>query len=67
MCMRVHVCACVCNAQKERERERDIGAADLNIEHARNITRRNLIAKVERRKERERKSTLKARVSQKCG
>ena len=41
-------------ARKRREGERDIGAADLNIEHARNITRRNLIAKIERRKQRER-------------
>lgn len=55
LCMRMYMCVyvCVC-AQKERERERDIGTADLNIEHARNITRRNLIAKIERGKERER-------------
>jgi len=39
----VCVCVCVSRAQKERERERDTGAADLNIEHARNITRFNLI------------------------
>jgi len=45
---------CACVVQGEREKESDIGAADLNIEHARNITRRNLTAKIERRKEKER-------------
>lgn len=51
-----HICVrvCVMRARREREKESDIGAADLNIEHARNITRRNLIAKIERRKEKER-------------
>lgn len=46
--VQIHVCA-----QKERERERDIGAADLNIEHARNITRSNLSSR-DRERERER-------------
>ena len=60
MCMRTHKCCMRVYARKRREGERDIGAADLNIEHARNITRRNLIAKIERQKQRERKSMLKA-------
>ena len=53
-------------ARKRREGERDIGAADLNIEHARNITRRNLIAKIERQTEREKEHVKSTGSTQKC-
>lgn len=50
LCVRAYTSACA----KEMEREYDIGAADLNIEHARNISRRNLSRYEECEKEKER-------------
>lgn len=70
MCMRIHKCYMRVCARKRREGESDIGAADLNIEHARNITRRNLIATIDRRKQgerkRERERVKSTGSSQKC-
>lgn len=51
----MHACESVYVYGGERKTARYIGAADLNIDHARNITRRNLSR--EGGRERERKGT----------